>query len=149
MRVAAIPSCAQAAQPCGRIRSLVIGLPFIGRWSALLRALVAHHAARPPRPFVAPPPPPTVESRAGEVIVRPVGPVPHAVRLAVSDDGGFTYGQFVLSRTADGTYRLHRRLPPAAILIAEVELENNVVATAVPDLPPRFRARVRAFGDHP
>jgi dienelactone hydrolase len=122
---------------------------FIGRWSALLRALVAHHAARPPRPFVAPPPPPTVERRARQVIVRPVGPVPHAVRLAISDNGGYTYGQFVLARHPDGTYRLHRRVSPAAILIAEVELESNVVATAVPDLPPRFRARVRQFGEHP
>jgi hypothetical protein len=75
--------------------------------------------------------------------------LPHAVRLAISDNGGYTYGQFVLARHADGTYRLQRRVSPASILIAEVELESNVVATAVPDLPPRFRARVRQFGEHP
>jgi hypothetical protein len=55
----------------------------------------------------------------------------------------------VLARHADGTYRLNRRVSAAAILIAEVELESNVVATAVPDLPPGFRARVRQFGEHP
>ena len=122
---------------------------FIGRWSALLRALVAHHAARPARPFVAPPSPPTVERHAGEVVVRAVGPRPHAVRLAVSEDGGHTYGQAVLKRDTDGAYRLRRPVPPAAILIAEVELADNVVATSAPDLPPRFRPRVRPFGEHP
>ena len=143
--------CPRQARPpyCGPQTSYNNQDTFIGRWSALLRALVANHAARPPRPFVAPPRPPTVERRRGEVIVRTRGPVPHAVRLAISDNGGYTYGQFVLARRGDGTYRLHHPLPPGAILIAEVELESNVVATAVPDLPPGFRARVRAFGEHP
>jgi dienelactone hydrolase len=149
------PACptqcpAQARPPyCGPQSSYNNQDAFIGRWSALLRALVAHHAARPPRPFVAPPPPPTVERRAGEVVVRPGGPRPHAVRLAVSDNGGHTYGQSVLERDPDGAYRLRGQVPPAAILIAEVELADNVVATSVPDLPLRFRPRVRQFGEHP
>jgi hypothetical protein len=149
------PTCptqcpAQAQSPyCGPQASYNNQDAFIGRWSALLRALVAHHAARPARPFVAPPPPPTVERRDGEVVVRPSGPRPHAVRLAVSDNGGLTYGQSVLERDPDGAYRLRRRVPPAAILIAEVELADNVVASSAPDLPPRFRPRVRQFGDHP
>jgi dienelactone hydrolase len=143
--------CPSPARPpyCGPQASYNNQDGFIGRWSTLLRALVAHHAARPPRPFAAPPPPPTVERRAGVVIVRPVGPRPRAVRLAVSDNGGHTFGQFVLARDADGAYRLRRPVPPTAILIAEIELEGNVVATSVPDLPPRFRPRVRPFGAHP
>ncbi|HEY3352755.1 MAG TPA: hypothetical protein VGQ83_05875 [Polyangia bacterium] len=141
--------CAERAPYCGPEGSYDNQDAFIGRWGALLRALVARHAARPPRPFVAPPPPPTVERRATEVIVRPVGPRPHAVRLAVSDNGGYTYGQTVLARDPDGAYRLRRRVARTAILIAEVELEDNVVVTAVPVLPPGFRPRVRPFGAHP
>ncbi len=122
---------------------------FIGRWSALLRALVARHAARPARPFASPPPPPTVERREREVIVRAAGPAPRAVRLAVSDDGGFTYRQSLLARDADGGYRLRRQVRPSALLLAEVELDDGVVASSLPSLPPGFHPRVRPFRPQP
>ncbi|MCC6748782.1 MAG: hypothetical protein IT371_14070 [Deltaproteobacteria bacterium] len=118
---------------------------FIGRWSVLLRALVAQHAAHPRRPFAAPPPAPVVERRDDEVVVRVMGPMPLAVRLAVSEDGGFTYRQRVLAREADGSYRLRRRVSGSAILFAEVELPDGVVASSSPSLPWGFRPRVRPF----
>jgi dienelactone hydrolase len=134
---------------CGPAASYNNQDAFIGRWAALLRALVARNAARPPRSFAAPPAAPVVERRADEVVVRPVGPPPRVVRLAVSDNGGHTYGQFVLARSDDGAYRLPRAVPVAAIVIAEVEAEGNVVATSAPVLPPGFRPHVRKFGGHP
>jgi dienelactone hydrolase len=155
MHCPAAPSCPArcpaATRPpyCGPEASYNNHDAFIGRWSALLRALVARHAARPARPFAAPPPPPTVERRDHEVIVRVVGPAPRAVRLAVSDNGGFTYGQFLLARGGDGSYRLRRSVPSSALLFAEVELDDHVVATSMPSLPRGFRPRVRPFGPQP
>lgn len=142
--------CGSARSPyCGPQSSYNNHEAFIGRWSTLLRALVAKHAARPRRPYAAPPPPPRVERGDREVVVRPVGPAPRAVRLAVSDDGGFTYRQHLLARDGDGGYRLRREVARSALVFAEVELADGVVASSLPSLRPGFRPRVRAFGPQP
>ncbi|HEY3352278.1 MAG TPA: hypothetical protein VGQ83_03450 [Polyangia bacterium] len=145
-------ACPRGARPpyCGPRASYDRQADFTDRWGGLLRALVARHAARPPRPGAAPPPPPRVTREGGAVVVRPAaGPAPRQVRLAVSDNGGATYGQFLLARDRDGAYRHQARVGPGAILFAEVEGEDHVVATSIPELPAGFRPYIRPFGPEP
>jgi dienelactone hydrolase len=124
---------------------------FVPRWALLLRALVARHAASPPRPFAPPPGLPTVERLPRDIVVRPApGPTPKAVRLAYSDNHGYTYGHVTLTRGADGGYHLGRALPrKVSLFIAEVEAEDGAVATSVPVLPPDYKPPVRPFGPQP
>jgi dienelactone hydrolase len=124
---------------CGKQASYNRHAEATARWSQLLRALVATTGAGPPRA-------PLVERREHEVVVQVEGPRPRAVRLAVSDNGGYTYGQFRLNPGPDGTYRFAAPLPATAIVFAEVEAEDGTVATSAPELPPGFRAPIRPFG---
>jgi dienelactone hydrolase len=112
------------------------------RWSLLLRSLVAQVAHRP---FEPPSPTPVVERRADEIIVW-VGMVQaRSVRLAISDNGGFTYGQVLLPPLADHSYSLRRALPKQAIVFAEVEGPDGAVVTSIPELPAGFVPPVRPF----
>jgi dienelactone hydrolase len=146
---AACPAACPAGQRwpyCGKAASYDRHDDMIARWSHLLRALVARAPLRPSRPFPPPPPAPVVERRGPEIVVRVDGPRPRAVRLAVSDNGGFTYGQFRLQAGADGLYRFHAgALPAAAIVFAEVEGEDGAISSSMPELPAGFRPLVRPF----
>jgi hypothetical protein len=75
------------------------------------------------------------------------GPLPRAVRLAVSDNGGYTFGQFRAEPDPGtrGLYRLSRAVSRGAIVFAEVEATDGTVATSVPDLPPGFAPIIRPF----
>jgi dienelactone hydrolase len=118
----------------------------MGRWALLLRSLVARVSGRP---FDPPPPLPVVERRADELLVM-VGMVkPKAVRLAISDNRGFTYGQVLVKPQADGSYVLHRTLPSDAIVFAEVEAPDGTVVTSLPELPKGFVVPIRPFAPVP
>jgi hypothetical protein len=118
----------------------------IARWGLLLRALVSQHAAKPRRAFGPPPPAPTV-TRDGDVIdVHVGGAVPRAVRLAISDNGGFTWGQFSLLPDARGRYRRqHQGLARGALTFAEIEAADGTVSTSAPQLPRGFHPVIRPF----
>jgi dienelactone hydrolase len=112
------------------------------RWSLLLRSLVARVAGRP---FDPPPPAPLVERRGDDILVM-VGMVrAKAVRLAISDNGGFTYGQVLVQPQPDRSYVLHRPLPAGAIVFAEVEGPDGAVVTSIPKLPSDFVPPIRPF----
>ncbi|HEY3354547.1 MAG TPA: acetylxylan esterase [Polyangia bacterium] len=151
------PTCPQRCPPlakppyCGPQGSYNNQDNFIPRWALLLRSLVAQHAAHPARPFGPPPGLPTVERRARDIIVRPApGPAPKAVRLAYSDNQGYTFGHVTLTRGADGRYHLGRGLPPKVdLFLAEVEAEDGAVATSIPTLPADYRPPIRPFGPQP
>jgi dienelactone hydrolase len=132
---------------CGKQASYNAHREAIARWALLLRALVAQHASHPPRPFGPPPRPPVIERAGNEIRVRVGDRRAKVVRLAISDDGGFTYGQFPLQAGPDGRYRLTRPgLRRDALLFAEVEGHDGAVATSAPALPRGFRPRLRPFG---
>jgi dienelactone hydrolase len=118
----------------------------MGRWNGLLRALVAQ-AVKPPRPYGPPPAAPVVERRADRTLVRVSIPNPKAVRLAVSDNGGVTYGNFLLE-LKNGAY-VFRAVSPRSIVFAEVEADDGTVATSVPELPRGFRPFIRPFAPVP
>jgi hypothetical protein len=122
----------------------------IARWGLLLRALVSQHAVQPRRAF-GPPPPAPVVTRAGDVIdVHVGGTAPRAVRLAVSDNGGFTWAQVSLLPDGRGRYRHPcRGLTRDALLFAEVEAADGTVATSAPQLPRGFRPQIRPFESLP
>jgi dienelactone hydrolase len=145
--------CPPRARPpyCGPQGSYNNQDNFIPRWALLLRSLVAQHAADPKRPFSPPPGLPTVERLPRDVVVRPApGPAPKAVRLAYSDNHGYTYGHVTLARGPDGAYRLGRGLPrKVSLFIAEVEAEDGAVATSIPVLPPDYKPPTRPFGPMP
>jgi len=112
------------------------------RWALLLRALVARVAGRP---FDPPPQAPVVERRADEILVW-VGMVrPKAVRLCISDNGGFTYGQELMRAQPDRSYSLRRALPADAIVFVEVEGADGAVVTSIPSLPVGFVPPIRPF----
>jgi dienelactone hydrolase len=114
----------------------------LARWGLLLRALVAQIAQRPYEP---PSPAPVVERRADEIIVW-VGMVrPKAVRLAISDNGGYTYSQVLLQPLPDHSYSLRRALAKDAIIFAEVEGPDGAVVTSLPELPADFHPSIRPF----
>jgi dienelactone hydrolase len=118
----------------------------MGRWALLLRSLVARVSGRP---FDPPPPVPLVERRGDDILVM-VGMVkPKAVRVAISDNGGFTYGQVLVPPQPDGSYVLHRPLPSGAIVIAEVEGPDGAVVTSLPELPGGFVPPIRPFAPVP
>jgi cephalosporin-C deacetylase-like acetyl esterase len=145
--------CPLGAKPpyCGPQGSYNNQDNFIPRWALLLRSLVAQHAAHPPRPFGPPPGLPAVERLPRDVVVHPApGAAPKAVRLAFSDNHGYTYGHVTLARQADGSYHLGRPLPPKVdLLIAEVEAEDGAVATSIPTLPRDYQPPIRPFGPLP
>src|SRR5688572_20355 len=130
---------------CGTQASYNRHEDIIARWGLLLRALVSQHARRPPGPE-APPRAPRVARIGDEILVEVEEPAPRSVRLAVSDNGGYTYAQLRLVARADGHYR-HRMpgLSPAAIVIAEVENQAGAITSSAPELPARFRPVLRPF----
>jgi hypothetical protein len=74
------------------------------------------------------------------------GTAPRAVRLAVSDNGGFTWGQFALLPDGQGRFRhQHRGLARSALLFAEIEAADGTVATSAPQLPRGFHPVIRPF----
>lgn len=135
----ACPPCRRGARPpyCGPHGSYNRHEDYTERTLALIGALV--RSAPPPGT-------PALERRGDVIVVRPApGPPPVAVRLAMSDNRGYTYGQVTLERADDGTYRLARKLPARAILIAEVEGAGGAVATSIPRLPRGFRPHIRPY----
>ncbi len=140
--------CPAGASPpyCGPQHSYNRQADFAARWAALLRALVANHVARPRRSYLPAPASPRVVVRSEGVWVQPQSAARH-VRLAVSRDCGFTYSQTELAPQPDGSYSLAQPVPPAAIVIAEVESEDGAVTTSLPTLPPPTVCppRVRPF----
>src|SRR6185436_10179634 len=135
-------TCAGRWPYCGPQASYNRQDEVMGRWALLLRALVARVSGRP---YDAPPPQPMVERRADEILVM-VGMVrPKAVRVAISDNGGFTYGHVLVQPQPDRSYVLRRTLPADAIVFAEVEGPDGVVVTSVPELPKKFVPQVRPF----
>ena len=104
--------------------------------------------------------PSALESLSGEwnaLLDRSATPVPFLRHEVVSiwwstlGGGEWPGGKLWLgtARDADGSYRLRRRVPSSALLFAEVELDDHVVATSMPSLPKGFRPRVRPFGPQP
>lgn len=116
------------------------------RWALLLRALVARVAGRP---FDPPPQAPIVERRADEIVVWVGMGRPKAVRLCISDNGGFTYGQELMRAQPDRSYLVRRALPRDAIVFVEVEGAQGAVVTSVPSLPVGFVAPIRPFAPLP
>jgi hypothetical protein len=139
-------TCAGRWPYCGPQASYNRHQEVTDRWSLLLRSLVARVSGRP---FEPPPPLPLVERRGDDILVM-VGMVrAKAVRLAISDNGGFTYGQVLVQPQPDRSYVLHRSLPPGAIVFAEVEGPDGAVVTSLPDLPAHFVPPVRPFAPVP
>lgn len=150
--VACPATCPTACPPgarwpyCGPHGSYDRHADFIARWALLLRALTSRQAVPPRHAFAPPPAAPELRREGAEIIVRVAGPAPVALRLAISDNGGFTYGQFPLARGRDGVYRFDAgALPNDAIVFAEAEADSGAVATSVPALPPGFRPNIRPY----
>ena len=138
------PYCGPHASYNDRTRRWPAGACCCGRWSPSTPAIRPEPSARPHRPRAS-------SARATTSWCTCRGrPQPRAVRLAISDNGGFTYGQ-VLSpaatrRPRPAAYRHHHPgLNKQAILFAEVEAADGTVATSLPDLPRGFRPIVRPF----
>jgi dienelactone hydrolase len=127
---------------CGKQASYNRHDEVLARWAVNMRALLA--LVQGEGTAVAPP---QVERRGDELVVSVAGPAPRVVRLAVSDNGGYTYGQFRLQRGADGDYHHPAAgLPAGAIAIAEAELASGDVVSSVPRVPPDFHPIIRPFG---
>lgn len=150
------PICPTSCPPdagsphCGPQASYNRQEEFAARWALLLRALVAQHVARPPRPFPAAPTMPLIYVQAGEVLVSSAAATV-AARLAISTDCGYTFSQHPLTRQPDGSYRYPQGVPAGALLIAEVEGPEGAISTSISQQPgastctPRFRP----FGPRP
>ena len=144
-------ACPAGAEPpyCGPQGSYNRQQDFQSRRSLLLRALVARFAA-PPRAFSAAPQPPFVQRVRDQVVVRiMMDPPPKVVRLAVSGNSGYTFGQYVLARDRDGAWHFRQHVSADAILIAEAETADGATATSIPVLPRNYRPRTRPFGPAP
>jgi hypothetical protein len=146
-------ACPEGATPpyCGPEASYNRHDDFQARWALLVRTLVSRRAANPPRPATPVPQAPFVQRTRTEVVVRvATEPPARVVRLAISDNEGYTFGQVELSRdSADGAYHYRHAVARTAILIAEVETADGATATSLPVLPRGFRPRVRPFGPPP
>lgn len=136
---------------CGPEGSYNRHADFWARRALLLRALISQHATHPKGELGPPPVAPVVVRTHNEVVVRVVmQPPPVAVRLAVSENGGYTYGQFELERdAADGAWHYRHTVSPKAILIGEAETADGATATSVPNLPKGFHPKIRPFGPPP
>ena len=144
--------CPASAEPpyCGPQGSYNRQSDFLARRSLLLRALIAQRATHPPRPFSAPPPTPFVQRVREQVVVRVhMIPPPKVVRLAISKNGGYTFGQHVLTRESDGAWHFRQPVPADAILIAEAETADGATATSIPNLPRTYQPRLRPFESIP
>ena len=140
--------CPAGAEPpyCGPQGSYNRQSAFLSRRSLLLRALVSQHAAHPQRPHFSPPPTPFVQRVRDQVVVRvPMTPPPRVVRLAISKNAGYTFGQYVLPRESDGAWHFRQAVPADAILIAEAEAADGTTATSIPIVPRSYQPQVRPF----
>ena len=72
-----------------------------------------------------------------------------AVRLSVSADCGYTYGQFELKDPVNGVYHYRHPVGTDYVLLAEVENEDGAVSTNVPVVPTTCIPRLRPFGPRP
>lgn len=148
------PLCPQSCPPgsrppyCGPQVSYNRLDDFNNRWSQLMRTLVARHVARWPRPLPPAPEPPRVVRTTDAIVVQAEESI-RAVRLAISEDCGFTYSQIPLSRGADGTFRYPRPVAKDAIVFAETELPEGAISTSLPTWPLTCKLRVRQFGPRP
>lgn len=142
--------CPQGNRPpyCGPEASYNREADFNARWGALLRALLAEHVDAPRRPHRPLPEPPALKIRGDKVVVRTEIPA-SAVRLLISDNCGFTYGQIPLERGSDGAYRYRASIDPSTVLFAEAEFPEGVILTSLPRWPETCPIRVRPFGPHP
>src|SRR5262249_24965293 len=127
---------------------------FWARWSALLRLLVTDAARSPggdPSTLAALPAPPFVQRTRSQVVVRLAQPpAPPTVRLALSEDGGFTFESHELHLDPrDGAYHLRKDTSSSVVLIAEVSASEGLCASSIPTLPHAFKPRVRPFGPQP
>lgn len=137
-------TCAGRWPYCGPQASYNRQQEATARWGLLLRALVAR-VAQPRRPFTEPSDEPILRRRGDDIIAWVGMTRPVAVRLAFSDNGGFTYGQVQMNKEADRSYLVRRSLPPDAILFVEVEGPHGAVVTSVPELPAGFKPSIRPF----
>ena len=135
-------SCPGSWPYCGPQGSYSRQEEVTARWGLLLRSLVARLASRP---FDPPLPQPVLERRADEILVWVGMGQAKAVRVAISDNGGFTYGQVLLAPQADHSYSLRRSLPGNAIVFVEVEGRDGAVVTSIPKLPVGFVPPIRPF----
>ncbi len=148
------PLCPQTCPPgsrppyCGPQASYNRLDDFNDRWSQLMRTLVARHVARWPRPLPPPPETPEVVRTADAIAVQAEEAV-RSVRLAISEDCGFTYSQIPLSRGADGTFRYEHPVAKDAIVFAETESTQGAISTSLPTWPLTCKLRVRQFGPRP
>jgi dienelactone hydrolase len=125
---------------CGPQMSYDRSSEFWTHWSLLLKALVTHAPPDAPQPFV--------QRNSREAVVRlATTPVPRAVKLATSTDGGYTFEHHKLEVDPhDGAYHMRTPLPLSAVVIAEVERADGVIVSSMPMLPSGFVPRVRPFG---
>ncbi len=143
-------TCAAEPPYCGPEGSYNRHADFLARRSLLLRALIAQFAAHPKRAYSAAPPTPFVQRVREQVVVRVMmDPPPKAVRLAISQNGGYTFGQYELAREYDGAWHHRKPVSADAILIAEVEASDGAISTSIPVLPRTYRPSVRPFGAPP
>lgn len=145
-------ACPAGAEPpyCGPEGSYNRHQDFLSRRSLLLRSLVSQFAAHPRRAYAPAPQTPFVQRVREQVVVRVMmDPPPKVVRLAVSENSGYTFGQYVLTREYDGAWHYRKSVPADAILIAEAESTDGATSTSVPVLPRNFKPRIRPFGPPP
>lgn len=148
------PQCPAACPPgsrppyCGPEASYNREPDFNARWGALLKTLLAEHVDAPRRARRPLPEPPSLKVRGDEVVIRTEIPA-SAVRLLISDNCGFTYGQITLERGADGAYRHRARIDASTVLFAEAEFPEGAILTSLPRWPETCPIRVRPFGPHP
>ena len=71
----------------------------VARWGAAVASAGGPARRHPRRAFGPPPPAPIVKRKGDDIQVTVSGPQPRAVRLAISDNGGFTWGQVLLRPT--------------------------------------------------
>ena len=145
-------ACPTLAEPpyCGPEGSYNRHQDFMSRRSLLLRSLIAQFASHPKRAFSPAPQTPFVQRVREQVVVRiMMDPPPKVVRLAISQNAGYTFGQYVLQREYDGAWHYRKPVPADAILIAEAETADGATATSVPVLPRSYQPRVRPFGPAP
>ena len=143
-------TCAAEPPYCGKEGSYNRHEDFLARRSLLLRALIAQFAAHPKRSYSPSPPTPFVQRAREQVVVRVMmDPPPKTVRLAISQNGGYTFGQYELQRENDGAWHHRQAVSADAILIAEAEAADGAISTSIPVLPRTYRPVVRPFGPPP
>jgi hypothetical protein len=142
-------SCPAGARPpyCGPHGSYNRSHEFNVRRAMLLRALLARVATDSSSQGAAFPGRPEVLRGADETVVKIAdgAPAPRVVRIAISANGGYTFGQYTMDRASDGNWHFRHSVPPNAIVFAESESATGVTVTSVPQLPPTYKPRARPY----